>query len=478
MKLRIDRPTYSTDLASNEFDGIVFPLLVRNRLLDVVNSRLPLKSFGYLLSKGHSKRIDDFVLFEANTRNSEPWRGQFESYGQYFRDHDDAGFVSTPEESWRVQKLIEASGMVEIGLFHSHLRHPANFSEIDYDMHTECHGHLCHMIISLRNPDLPQLRVFDISKSSVREVHLSHIVTQNGPPESDINQYRDWSIDKAVANAKQFLTLDRCGRPTCNDNRSIYFSIQGLLGTSDEEVCRHFLTNGFLANCTDRYELFVAQDMECLEGGTFDMGTDPSRLRHFVGESPKHKVTLLPFSISRVAVTNELFEKFSTYGRNMTSVESGQVPVSNISWYDAAVFAMWMGCRLPTESEWEFACGAGSIGEWACADESELTKLAWYSENSKGEMHPVATKEPNQFGCFDMHGNIWEWCHDSYHQDYYAASGPLNPINLLAPSVDKVCRGGSTNALAEMCRTRYRFHEPAGFFARDLGVRLAFDRHQ
>jgi len=151
---------------------IVLPPAIRTRLLETIASRLPLKSFGVFISHVNPRVIDDFVLFEANTRNSADWRNRFESYGQYFLEHDDAGFVSTPEESFRLQKLLNFRGMMEIGLFHSHLRHPGNFSQIDYDMHMQCHSHLWHMIISVRNPDLPQLRVFDVTEAGVREQSL------------------------------------------------------------------------------------------------------------------------------------------------------------------------------------------------------------------------------------------------------------------------------------------------------------------
>ena len=85
----------------------------------------------------------------------------------------------------------------------------------------------------------------------------------------------------------------------------------------------------------------------------------------------------------------------------------------------------------------------------------------------------MGTREPNSFGLFDLHGNVWEWCQDSYDQDYYFCSPVVDPLKIASPIVDKVSRGGGMLALSEMCRTRYRFHEPPAFRAADLGFRLA-----
>jgi metal-dependent amidase/aminoacylase/carboxypeptidase family protein len=94
---------------------------------------LSLKSYGYLVSDGDVWAVTDFVLFESNIRNTGVWKERFERYGQYFVEHDNAGFVATPEGAWQVQKMIWERGLVEVGVFHSHIRHPANFSRVDFD---------------------------------------------------------------------------------------------------------------------------------------------------------------------------------------------------------------------------------------------------------------------------------------------------------------------------------------------------------
>jgi proteasome lid subunit RPN8/RPN11 len=144
------------------------PLL--ERLLGTIETRFPRKSFGYLLSHGDPWAADDFLLFEDNVRNAPEWKGRFESYGRYFVDHDDAGFVATPEESWRIQCEIWERGMTEVGVFHSHQRHPANFSRIDYEMHLSRFSRLWHLIVSMRNPAMPQVRAFSVSADGVEEL--------------------------------------------------------------------------------------------------------------------------------------------------------------------------------------------------------------------------------------------------------------------------------------------------------------------
>jgi proteasome lid subunit RPN8/RPN11 len=152
--------------------GIALCGRLHDRLVATVQSRLPRKSFGYLLSDGDPRRAKDFLLFEENLRNGPDWRGEFESWGRYFVDHDDAGFAASPEEAWRAQKKLWARGLVEVAVFHSHRRHPANFSRIDYELHVERFEALWHLIISMRNPHRPQVRAFAVSRERVRELEI------------------------------------------------------------------------------------------------------------------------------------------------------------------------------------------------------------------------------------------------------------------------------------------------------------------
>jgi formylglycine-generating enzyme required for sulfatase activity/proteasome lid subunit RPN8/RPN11 len=448
---------------------VVVPFELQQRLVTAIAARMPHKSFGYLISADDPFRPTDFVLFEDNIRNSDDWQPRFLSYGRYFADHDNAGFVATPQESWRMQKKLWACGMFQAGVFHSHLRHPANFSRIDYEMHMRSFDRLWHMIVSMRNPAFPLLRVFDVSRSGVRELDMVAEAPQTllaGTPAD---------AKEALATAQRLLAPDRVGRPQCKDARAVYRAVQHVLRSENRAAIEELLGNAFFRGSRDRYEQYVAPEMRRLPGGRFLMGTDESRTRHFYGESPAHAVELSPFDMARTQVTNELFGTFDEARLNL-SRDDRRKPVTDVSWFEASVFAMWIGCRLPTEAEWEFACGSGSDGEWCCGDdEGLLSRHAWYSENSGDRVHGVGTREANEFGLCDLHGNVWEWCRDSYDQDYYAKSPLVDPVNDAFPDSDKVCRGGSFNALSEMCRTRFRIHEPSEYRAADLGFRLARD---
>lgn len=156
-------------------DAIVMDAPLYERFVATVRRRFPRKSFGYFISSIGPDRPTDFILLDENVRNAATWKPRFEAYGRYFVDHDDAGFVATPTEVWRVQKRIWDRGMFEVGIFHSHQRHPGNFSQIDYEMHLQRYSGPWHLVISLRNPLLPVVRVFAVSEAGVREipVHLA-----------------------------------------------------------------------------------------------------------------------------------------------------------------------------------------------------------------------------------------------------------------------------------------------------------------
>lgn len=283
----------------------------------------------------------------------------------------------------------------------------------------------------------------------------------------------------ATAVARDALRPDQSGWPRGSLPRNVAGALDGLARGRDDDAVAERLLDGLLEGSSERYEQHVAGGMRLIEGAHFTMGTPDGQARHFCGETPSHPVELSPFAISEVPVTNELYAAFDASRRDVPRADRKK-PVVDVTWFEADLFAGWLGCRLPTEAEWEFACGGGGHQEWCCEIEVQLERHAWYSENAGGRSHPVATREPNSLGLFDMHGNVWEWCADVYDQSYYSRSPRKDPVATAAPAgigggsvAGRSCRGGSVHALAEMCRTCYRLHEPPGFWAGDLGFRLA-----
>jgi formylglycine-generating enzyme required for sulfatase activity len=278
-------------------------------------------------------------------------------------------------------------------------------------------------------------------------------------------------LDSAMVVTRDILRASKPKRPPSADSRTVVGLVQRLRQSGRADLVDDLVTNGLLSGSRERYAEHVAPLMRPLEPVRFEMGTPSLRQRHFCGESPAHPVRLSTFSITQTPVTNRLMALFDP-ARFDVSHSEGNKPAVGVSWFDAALFAMWMGCRLPTEAEWEYACGAGSDLEWCC-EESQLAKYAWYSQNSGGLLATVGSLLPNRLGLYDLHGSVWEWCEDSYDELFYAAAPTVDPVNAGALTADKVCRGGSVHALAEMCRSRYRFHEPPSMTAADLGFRLA-----
>jgi len=230
----------------------------------------------------------------------------------------------------------------------------------------------------------------------------------------------------------------------------------------------------------------IEVEMVRVPAGSFLMGDEE--------DSPIHRVDITrAFMIGAVPVTQELYRAVT--GEAPSPVEGNESPVENVSWFDAVRFCNELsfglnldpaykiegdslewdrespGFRLPTEAEWEYSCRAGSTSRFACSDlESSLEGMAWYRKNSGDQTHSVSRKEPNAWGIFDMHGNVWEWVWDWYAQySGVQASEPVGPKT----GSSRVLRGGSWRSTARYCRSAYRGDYKPGYRASYLGFRLS-----
>jgi len=172
--------------------------------------------------------------------------------------------------------------------------------------------------------------------------------------------------------------------------------------------------------------------------------------------------------------------------KNRDSFINSYCPVVNVSWHDAKAFADWMGCRLPTEAEWEYACRAGThtlfnTGNNITSFQANIRNSnpfrqslnAQWIEGSRRRTIPVGCFEPNNWGLYDMHGNVWEWCND-WHAPYSDDNLLINPIGPPYGST-RVCRGGSWNDDMLSCSSSMRNHGDPACFGNDLGFRLVLD---
>ena len=192
--------------------------------------------------------------------------------------------------------------------------------------------------------------------------------------------------------------------------------------------------------------------------GSFMMGSSEDE-EYRDDDETQHKVTLTKgFWLGKYPVTQSQWE--SVMGDNPFCDEGDDNPVDSVSWDDCKEFIKKINsrfnftARFPTEAEWEYACRAGN-GE-AYSGTGDLDEMGWYDENSEYETHPVGEKEPNDWGFYDMHGNVWEWCADwSGSYPTKAVTDPKGPT-----SGDlRVLRGGSWLHNAGGCRSALRLSD-------------------
>ncbi len=198
----------------------------------------------------------------------------------------------------------------------------------------------------------------------------------------------------------------------------------------------------------DSITLVAPDGMVVIPAGEFQMGSDDSDADDY-DEQPVHTVYVDAFYMDVYEVTNAQYKEFvdtnpgwqkdripSAYqdgnyllhwnGNNYPNGK-GEHPVVYVSWYGAMAYAQWVGKRLPTEAEWERAARGGLVGQKYPWGNSIDSTQANYGDNV-GETTPVGIYPPNEYGLYDVAGNVWEWCLDGYGSDFYEMSPRRNPI--------------------------------------------------
>jgi formylglycine-generating enzyme required for sulfatase activity len=223
----------------------------------------------------------------------------------------------------------------------------------------------------------------------------------------------------------------------------------------------------------------IGLEMVAIPSGKFMMGSPESEHDRFPNESPQHEVTVQPFFIGKYPITQAQWRVIANMPQierelkpDPSNLKGDNFPVENISWEAAVEFCQRLSretkrdYRLPTESEWEYACRAGTTtpfyfgktitGKLANYDSSE-TYLQERKVRSKRKTTSVGDYSPNSFGLYDLHGNVWEWCLDHWHDNYENA--PSDGIVWLSNHNSRLLRGGSLVRFPHYCRSATRYYD-------------------
>ncbi|GAA6620074.1 SUMF1/EgtB/PvdO family nonheme iron enzyme [Scytonema sp. NUACC26] len=262
-----------------------------------------------------------------------------------------------------------------------------------------------------------------------QEQYQEQVTSTVSQPKSPALQTQPFEFEFATITVKSgFLGI---GKKTCEINRT---SRRAEFFTED-------LGNGVLL------------EMVAIPRGQFLMGSPESELERYDTESPQHTVTIQPFFMGKYPITQAQWQAVANLPKvevdlkpDPSHFKGAKRPVEQVSWDDAIEFCARLSqktgknYRLPSEAEWEYACRAGTttpfhFGETITTDLANYRGTDWtyegtvypgnYGQGSKGEYREQTTDVgkslPNAFGLYDMHGNIWEWCQDAWHDNYESA---------------------------------------------------------
>ncbi len=214
----------------------------------------------------------------------------------------------------------------------------------------------------------------------------------------------------------------------------------------------------------------IPEGMVYVDGGQFTrIGIDDKKK-----EKTEHSITLGSFLMDETEVTQREYRHvMGRYASDYTGCM--ECPVENVSWFDAMEYAKMIGKRLPTEAEWEYAArgGAKANSDHQYSGSNKIDDVAWYLSNTESKQ-PVGKKKPNAIGLYDMSGNVWEWCADWFHDEYFQIAKNENPQG---PDygTEKVVRGGSWFSNEVFCNVSRRYKLKPDYRDTNFGFRCVKD---
>ena len=284
------------------------------------------------------------------------------------------------------------------------------------------------------------------------------------------------------------ITYDMAGKLQSGDEIMVGYPTDGgrnykSISNADGDVGKNvkpgtgreisFFANDALAGNNANFKVFVfsvPSGMVYVAGGTFQMGSNSES-----DEKPIHTVTISGFFMNKTEVTQAEYRK--VMGKTPSHFRGcDDCPVENVSWHDANAYAKKVGKRLPTEAEWEYAARGGNKSKgYIYSGSNDLNTVGWYKKNSGSKTHPVAQKQPNELGLYDMSGNVWEWCSDWYNDSYYRSSPKNDPQGSNLGS-SRVLRGGIWPSSYAIGRVADRGRSLPNYRSNSFGFRLVLSQ--
>ena len=393
----------------------------------------------------------------TQTGNCEEWNYEEEEYPIYFRVDTTPLFKNKPigEPAVVLHRFGGTYGAAKFLL-----------TAADKEME----GEIRVTLVSAWGVPLKMLRLPDVSIAKENINDPGGVITQPPPPPPPKEESKTFEVKTII------LIDDSINLQTFD----FQVAVKSLINKWAAISYRSQQATGFIQNLANDTQL----EMMLILGDTFMMGSPPEESEPYNFENPQHSVTVQPFFMGKYQVTQaqwrfvaQLPQVKRELEQDPSKFKGDNRPVEKVSWYDAVEFcdrlSQYTGrtYRLPSEAEWEYACRAGTttpfhFGETITTDLANYDGNQTYGQGPKGVYREETTEvgsfgAANNFGLYDMHGNVWEWCLDDWHNDYTDAptdgSAWFHSDNNLSDKSERaVLRGGSWFNYPKLCRSAYR----------------------
>ncbi|EKF06107.1 kinase domain protein [Tolypothrix sp. PCC 7601] len=316
---------------------------------------------------------------------------------------------------------------------------------------------------------------------------LKHLARERYQSAVEVLQHLNFNKAKVASLIKTILqhqSLPANTNPTIHPSQLKTFKFHTItVNIKGKEISRqHCSAKFFVEDLGNR----VTLEMVSIPSGTFMMGSSQGEGEN--SEKPQHEVKVIEFFIGKYEVTQVQYQVIMDLKPSKFASNGANRPVENVSWYDAVKFCQKLSqktgriYRLPSEAEWEYACRAGTttpfyFGEAITSNLANYDGNYAYASGQKGQYRQQTTRvgsfAPNAFGLYDMHGNVWEWCQDDYHENYQGAPTDGSAWLSSGDNNYRLLRGGSWYNVPGYCRSANRSKIRADNFNLYIGFRIA-----